>query len=154
MDGENQQIARICTSSSLDGCLTGIGPTHIGLNYLSDMLGHETTEPKDVIFPFTVLEFGVQRGDPSVMLPGKVARYVPDAFLSDECWITEPSYPSAVERLWLTDGTIVETGLLLNGKKYRYLCLEDSVWSHTPQPARKAFAKEILAAAHEWLQQN
>jgi hypothetical protein len=158
MSAEDHTIQRICTSTSLDGCLTGIGPTHIGLNYLQEMIKQEKEDreewSKTATFPFTVIRFQVSRKDPDVLLPGKVFKYVPDAFESGECWILKPIAPTEVKYLWLIDGEIVESDLPVNGCKYRYLEIHNSVWSETPKTPNPDFMKGVVAAAREWLEQN
>lgn len=156
MNGEDKSIGRICVSTSLDDCLTGLGPVNIGLHYLSENLRQHDNkiELTDVTLPFTVAKFNMDRGDPSVMLPGKVAKYVPDAFLSQECWITNPTIPEEALNLWLIDGTLVKGSMLDQGEKCTYYYVTDTKWSTTEQKADLKFVQDLFDVTKVWLSQN
>lgn len=150
MDGEDNAIPRICTSTSLDGCLTGVGPSHIGLHSLQEnLIDHDGFDADSLLFPFTVLQFEMSRNDPALMRTGKVAKYVPDAWMSEECWITKPVFPTSVRHLWLTGGVVEETAIVLGEehRKYKYLMVSDSKWSHEPCAPESDFKLAIVNAA-------
>lgn len=154
MASEDQSQKRICTSTSLDGCLTGIGPSHIGLNSLKDQLACGGIDTNDVRFPFTALVFQVDRHSPEVMLPGKVAQFVPDAFHSGECWITLPTVPVASAHIWLLSADIEQIDLLVNGQLHPYLMISNSCWSSEPENPAPAFRDAIISAARRYLEEH
>ena len=154
IEGEDTSIPRICTSSSLDGCLTGIGPSHIGLNALQEKIDSGNPSMESISFPFTLLCFQIERKDPALLLPEKVAQYVPDALWSSEHWITRPITPLWTCTQWLVDGTVNEDWLPYRGVKHKYLTISDSCWVETPCCPNPQFKKAILKAAKEYLLQN
>ena len=156
MNGEDKSIGRICVATSLDDCLTGLGPVNIGLHYLCENLRQHDNklELTDVTLPFTVAKFNIDRRDPNVMLPGKVAKYVPDAFLSQECWITKPTTPDEALNLWLVGGTLIEGSMLDQGKKCTYYYITDTKWSSIEQKADIKFVQNIFDVTKVWLSQN
>ena len=162
IEGENNSIQRICTAPSLDDCLTALGPTFIGLNVL-----HELSQAcdngiveRDVTLPFTMFQFAIDRKNPALMFTGKVAKYVPDAFWTQECWITEPIVPFDSKHLWLVDGKVSEDRILFKGKhdsepkRYRYYVITDGQWSSVKQKATPEFIKSSIAVTKEWLTQR
>lgn len=88
------------------------------------------------------------------MYPGKVANYVPDAFLSQEYWITKPTKPESVETLWLVGGSIVEGDILIQGEKLTYYSLVETRWSATEQAADPDFIQSFVDITKVWLRQN
>lgn len=159
IEGEDKSVPRICTSTSLDGCLTGIGPNVIGINCLLDIMDQnksfKLSKPVDIVLPFTVIKFEVNKNSPDVWLSGKVAKHgVVDAFYSDECWITKPTVPCEVMHLWLTDGKVINHNLLFNGEKYLYSLISNSQWSNKEQPVNTEFLFEIFDNTKAWLKQG
>lgn len=160
MDRENKTIKRICTAPSLDDCLTALGPNLIGLYACTTMMQQHEHQVSlsnilsEVTFPFTVARFEVDRKDPNVFLPGTIIDYVPDAFLTQECWLTKPEVPDTVEQLWLVNGKISEEFVLCGGLKCRYLTITDSEWSKEEQKPDHIFLKNIMKATREWLEQD
>lgn len=160
MDRENKTIKRICTAPSLDDCLTALGPNLIGLYACTTMMQQHEHQVSlsnilsEVTFPFTVARFEVDRKDPNVFLPGTIIDYVPDAFLTQECWLTKPTVPDTVEQLWLVNGKISEEFVLCGGLKCRYLTITDSEWSKEDQKPDHIFLKNIMKATREWLEQD
>lgn len=154
MEGEDISIPRICTSSSLDGCLTGIGPSHIGLSALQEEINSGHPSIASMSFPFTVICFQIDRGDPALLSPIKISKYVPDALWAEEHWITHPIAPVYTSTQWLIGGTVNEDWLPFRGIQHRYLTISDSCWSKTPCCPDPQFKKAILKAANEYLLQN
>lgn len=156
MDGEDNSIARICVALSLDDCLTGLGPVNIALRFLSENIRQydNNINLSDVMLPFTVVKFNLDRKDPRVMLPGKVAEYVPDAFSSQECWITKPTIPDEASNLWLVGGTLVKGSMLYQGEKCIYYHFEDTKWSTTEHKVDIGFAQQFFDVTKVWAKQN
>lgn len=157
-DDEDKTIARICVAQTLDDCLTGIGPSHIGAYCLLDFLKQRGEDvglvTGDLELPFTVVKFEVDRSDPDVWLPGKVAEYVPDAFKTQECWLTGPFVPVEVSHRWLVGGEVVQSNFLFRGEKLLYNMISNSVWSDEAVCAESKFVDDILLVTKTWLEQE
>ena len=156
---EDKTIPRICTSKFIDGCLTGIGVSHLGLNGLKKLIDQrnepEVVNPYNLLLPFTILEFNVDKYSPDVWLPGKVSKYgVDDAFHSGDIWITQPVKPCEVSHKWLVDGDIEKTCLLHNGSKQIYYTVSNSQWSEVKRTPSKIFLRNILDVTKEWIIQE
>lgn len=116
--------------------------------------GKDSVDFCKILLPFTVVRFDVGRQAKDVLLPGKIAKFVPDAFHTQEHWILSPTVPTNTSRLWLVGGNIVAHSLLLNGEKQKYFMVYDSKWSETEQFADKDFVKNLLNIAKMWLTQS
>ena len=59
METENNTIQRICVAPTVDDCLTGIGPSNIGVNFLMEELhkGCNTVAYNNILLPFTIVRF-------------------------------------------------------------------------------------------------
>lgn len=153
---EDKTIPRICTSESIDGCLTGIGVSHIGINGLKELID-QGKEPKDInlfniLFPFTIVKFNINKKSPDVLLSGKVIEYgVDDAFHSGETWITQPTKPCEISHKWLVNGDVEKTFLLHNGFKHLFYTISNSQWSDEKRTPNKTFLKNILQVTKEWM---
>lgn len=153
---EDASIKRICTAPSLDECLTGIGPNIIGLHFLREMMrqNNQKVDLSKVTLPFTMVKFCVDRNAPDVWLPGKTAKYVPDAWMTQECWLTKPMVPDEIKKLWLVNGDISKESLLYQNEKYSYFVISDSTWSETEKDPDFNFVKELVKVTESWLEQE
>lgn len=154
--GEDTEIKRICTAPSLDECLTGLGPTFLGLSFLKELKLYNKSELdlSKITLPFTVVKFCVDEKDSDVWLPDKVINYVPDAWMTQECWLLRPTMPSEAERLWLVNGKIYEEVLTYEGEKYIYYIIVDSEWSKEERKPDEKFLKDIFKVTRKWLKQD
>jgi hypothetical protein len=135
---EDRSILRICTSTSLDGCLTGIGLNRIAKNGIESGGWGE-----DVFLPFTVLVFYVDWKDPWFLPTCEVSKYVPDAFETNECWLLEPMLPDEVNHLWLVNGKVLDEHSLVDGRYFEYPSIRNSVWSEKPRCLNPWFAEDL-----------
>lgn len=136
IDGEEATLPRICVSKSLDGCLTSIGPHNICIPFLQDMLedgGLQQGVGLDKLkFPFILHTFKVRLIDfvqSRILDTPRVAKHVPDAKLSGECWIVKPIEPESVRIVWLRDSWMYMGDLELGDELCDYLVFENSKWS-------------------------
>lgn len=136
---EDKVTPRICLAKSLDGCLTALSPSLIGIELLMDTIRDVPDGPcakqevqrrlRFMQIPYTILEFDVDPNSKTVWMTNKVAQHVPDAFHTGECWLLVPATPVRIQRLWLVAGDIVESRLLVDGRSWRYAELKNSIWS-------------------------
>lgn len=156
LEVEDAAIERICTAPSLDECLTGIGPNIIGLHFLREIMrqNNKKVDLSKVTLPFTMVKFCVDRNAPDVWLPGKTAKYVPDAWMTQECWLTKPTMPKEINKLWLVDGIISDEPFLYQGQKWNYKVITGSKWSEVEQKPNFDFIERLVAATEEWLKQD
>lgn len=138
IDGEEATLPRICVSKSLDGCLTSIGPHNICIPFLQDMLedgGLQRGVGLDKLkFPFVLHTYKISPIDfvrGRIWDTPKVAKHVPDAKLSQECWIVKLMQPESVRTVWLRDSWMYMGDLELDGELCDYLVFENSKWSDT-----------------------
>lgn len=155
-DSEDARIPRICTSTSLDGCLTSLGPAIIGLEALLRSLEHDPIESEifdGLCFPFTILTFYVPKDASYLVSTGEVARHVPDAWLTKECWLTKSCTPNSVSHLWLKNGKIEKTHLSFRNQKYVYFRFDGSIWYSQKVLANTEFQEKILFITDQVLKQ-
>lgn len=137
-DGEEDSLPRICVSKSLDGCLTSIGPHNVYLPYLQDkckrgQTGTETGQ-EHIRFPFILRTYKIRFLD---ALLGRfwdtsiLSKFVPDAAISQECWIVKPMRPESIQVIWLEDAKIQMQDLELDGELCDYPVFCGSKWSDT-----------------------
>lgn len=158
---EDSTIPRVCLAKSLDGCLTALSPSAVGINLLwSAVKKHPRGTPiskilseifESVEIPYTVLEFEVGEREPDFWPTSKVAQYVPDAFYTGECWLLKPAEPVDIRHMWLVSGDIVTSRIAIGGKKWRYMEVKNSVWSSSAQYASRDFVQQLLVLAQEQL---
>lgn len=136
IDGEEATLPRICVSKSLDGCLTSIGPHNICIPFLQDMLEDDGLQRgvghTELKFPYILHTFKIRLSD--IILgrfwnTQKISKYVPDAKLSQECWIIKPIQPESVRIVWLKDAWMHMEDLELDGELCDYVVFENSKWS-------------------------
>lgn len=160
LPSEDGNIARICVSKTLDGCLTAIGPSIVGIQALLSYLSSkgETSRPlkRDgtarLIFPFTVFTFNVSANCDYLIDTQNVLKFVADAQKTDECWLIKPCTPSCVSHLWLVDGAIELSFLCCNNRRYLYYQVSDSVWSECCSYATSRFSNEIIKTVERYLE--
>lgn len=150
---------RICVSSSLDGCITGIGLAAMGVRFVYELLEkHETDKDfllTDVlVFPFTVLEFDVDEDSENYMPPEQVQKYVPDAMATGEYWIIRPMRPSRIRKLWLVDGDVEKRTVMLDGETFILSALKNSVWVETKAFPSKKLMINVLKDVEKFLRQK
>lgn len=157
---ENSLLPRICVSKTLDGCLTAIGPSIIGIRTLLNQFpSKEGTTPSlrnnkeaKLMFPFTVLRFDIPANSSYLIRTRDVSKLVADAWKTDECWLVKPCTPSCVSHLWLVDGIVELSSICHNNHKYPYYQVSNSVWSEQSSYATQKFSKEIIKTVDRYLQ--
>lgn len=155
-DSEDARIPRICTSTSLDGCLTSLGPATIGLDVLLRSLEHDPVETEvsdGLCFPFTILTFHVPKDASYLVSTSEVAHHVPDAWLTKECWLTKSCTPNSVSHLWLKNGKIEKTHLYFQNQEYVYFRFDESIWYSQKVLANTEFQEKILFITDQVLKQ-
>lgn len=136
INGEDNTLPRICVSKSLDGCLTSIGPHNVRIPFLQDTLDDKGLQHgaglDNLKFPFILHTYNIHPSD--IVLgrfwdTAKVAKHVPDAMLSQECWIVKPIQPESIRMVWLKDSWLHMEDLELDGELCDYVVFENSKWS-------------------------
>ena len=155
LEHEDKSINRLCSAPSVDDCLTGIGISNIGRNFLLELLSKDKdhVDSDKALFPFTVIRFSVDQQSPDVLSPANILKYVPDASLTNEHWITVPIVPESVSQRWLVGGSIIFRDICLLGEKRKYFMITDSQWSDESMFAEPDFVQEILNVTKTYLLQ-
>ncbi len=151
LDDENTSFPRLCTSTSLDGCLTSLGPHSIGIEYLQSKSSRPGADIRNVTLPYTLLRFQLDCNNPKLLLPNEVAKYVADAIHTQEHWIIKPICPCEVSHVWLVGGRVTDSSLLLQGIKFSYYIISDTEWSNSIQTVNPEFEKQIFSVTKKWL---
>lgn len=167
LNGEDGSIPRICVADTLDGCLTSMGFAHTCIEEIQRVMLHEqelcdnpkheaplwTSLWKRLRFPFTLLTFEIDQGDPALRYPDELTDLVPDASWTGEHWITRPTLPFNIEHVWLYDAKTEEAMVATQDGLYgSILFVSDSKWSNEEETITSSFAKEIKYVAMQELQ--
>lgn len=115
---EDRSKARFCVSTSLEGCIMGLGVTSVFRRCLAanDFTQLYTIDNREV-YPVIILtfEFGIPLYRPT-------SDEVPDVEDTDEHWITSETIPSKVELRWLDSNSIILREEKSNSGIYDLVC--------------------------------
>lgn len=153
---EDETIPRVCTATSIEGCLTSIGVPYIGTkalnvaykNYCSEYPEKEIDMEKiwlSTKYPMTLMAFWIfPDDDPKVMTSKQIAHVVPDAEITGECWIMKRIKPTSINRVWLYDAQIKDVAVTLsNGERIRMFEVSNPIFSSVECQASPKLIIEI-----------
>lgn len=118
--------------------LTIVTASTKNLPYLQDkckrgQAGTETGQ-EHIRFPFILRTYKIRFLD---ALLGRfwdtsiLSKFVPDAAISQECWIVKPMRPESIQVIWLEDAMIQMRDIELDGEICDYPVFSGSKWSDT-----------------------
>lgn len=132
MFSEDTKQPRICVSPSLDDCLTAIGLDFVGIT---------------LTFPFVIRTYDITQNTESILHNDKVRAYVPDADVTHECWIVQPTKPQNIYLAWLLDADVIDTTKYIADEPCQYTVIKNSKWSVMPSPPSDILKKTIFDIA-------
>ena len=148
MFSEDTKQPRICVSPSLDDCLTAIGLDFVGITFAKNIITTKSQNPiSELTFPFVIRTYDITQNTESILHNDKVRAYVPDADVTHECWIVQPTKPQNIYLAWLLDADVIDTTKFIADEPCQYTVIKNSKWSVLPSPPSDILKKTIFDIA-------
>lgn len=148
MFSEDTKQPRICVSPSLDDCLTAIGLDFVGITFAKNIITTKSQNPiSELTFSFVIRTYDITQNTESILHNDKVRAYVPDADVTHECWIVQPTKPQNIYLAWLLDADVIDTTKYIADEPCQYTVIKNSKWSVLPSPPSDILKKTIFDIA-------